>query len=201
MRAAASVNTASKYKHAPNNNNNNNNNNADRHSKQRLERVVAELTAEPADGAPPPEPPDIEDLMRAGRASGTCAYFLSRDLVPSSDIVFMVRACGGWARAWACVFWGGGAARAAMCGPPLWLKHRPPPPPLNAPPPTPAPPQPNAPPNPPPHTRPHSKPYNYLLDASVRARLEGIAWEGSVVIFDEAHNVTVRAAEGGVLFF
>ena len=36
------------------------------------------------------------------------------------------------------------------------------------------------------------KPYNYLLDASVRSRLEGIAWEGSVVIFDEAHNVTVR---------
>ena len=35
-------------------------------------------------------------------------------------------------------------------------------------------------------------PYNYLLDASVRSRLEGIAWEGSVVIFDEAHNVTVR---------
>ena len=31
-------------------------------------------------------------------------------------------------------------------------------------------------------------PYNYLVDASIRATLK-IAWENSVVIFDEAHNL------------
>jgi Rad3-related DNA helicase len=34
-------------------------------------------------------------------------------------------------------------------------------------------------------------PYNYLVDAARRRGL-GVAWEGAVVIFDEAHNIEVR---------
>ena len=34
-------------------------------------------------------------------------------------------------------------------------------------------------------------PYNYVLDGRTRATLSSICWQGSVVIFDEAHNVEV----------
>ena len=36
-------------------------------------------------------------------------------------------------------------------------------------------------------------PYQYVLDGRTRATLSSVAWEQSVVIFDEAHNVEVRA--------
>ncbi|KIY99069.1 regulator of telomere elongation helicase 1, partial [Monoraphidium neglectum] len=39
--------------------------------------------------APTLEPPDIEDLLRVGRAASVCPYFLSRDLVAHCDVVFM----------------------------------------------------------------------------------------------------------------
>ena len=35
-------------------------------------------------------------------------------------------------------------------------------------------------------------PYNYLMDSKFRTGL-GINWERAVIIFDEAHNVEVRA--------
>ena len=35
-------------------------------------------------------------------------------------------------------------------------------------------------------------PYNYLVDARTRFGMKGIQWRGSVLIFDEAHNVEVR---------
>jgi len=35
-------------------------------------------------------------------------------------------------------------------------------------------------------------PYNYLVDARTRFGLKSIQWRGSVLIFDEAHNVEVR---------
>ena len=35
-------------------------------------------------------------------------------------------------------------------------------------------------------------PYNYLIDARTRFGMKGIQWRGSVLIFDEAHNVEVR---------
>lgn len=55
---------------------------------------------------------------------------------------------------------------------------------------------------PPPHTLTYCRelassaelvfmPYNYLVDAARRRGL-GVAWEGAVVIFDEAHNIEVR---------
>ncbi len=34
-------------------------------------------------------------------------------------------------------------------------------------------------------------PYNYLVDARTRFGLKSIQWRGSVLIFDEAHNVEV----------
>ena len=36
-------------------------------------------------------------------------------------------------------------------------------------------------------------PYNYLVDARTRFGLKSIQWRGSVLIFDEAHNVEVLA--------
>ena len=34
-------------------------------------------------------------------------------------------------------------------------------------------------------------PYNYLVDARTRMGMKSIQWRGSVLIFDEAHNVEV----------
>jgi regulator of telomere elongation helicase 1 len=36
--------------------------------------------------------------------------------------------------------------------------------------------------------------YNYLLDPAFRGSL-GLAWQGAVVIFDEAHNVESVASD------
>ena len=38
-------------------------------------------------------------------------------------------------------------------------------------------------------------PYNYLVDARTRFGLKSIQWRGSVLIFDEAHNVEARAEQ------
>jgi hypothetical protein len=56
--------------------------------------------------APTLEPPDIEDLLRVGRAASVCPYFLSRDLVAHCDVVFMPynylldSGVGGWGWGW-----------------------------------------------------------------------------------------------------
>lgn len=56
-----------------------------RHNKQRLDRTVSELNSAEV----PADPPDIEDLLKVGRTAGVCPYFLSRDLTPDADLVFM----------------------------------------------------------------------------------------------------------------
>eukprot|EP00877_Chromochloris_zofingiensis_P002619 jgi/Chrzof1/12358/Cz06g31220.t1 len=55
------------------------------HNKQRLDRTVSELNSAEV----PADPPDIEDLLKVGRTAGVCPYFLSRDLTPDADLVFM----------------------------------------------------------------------------------------------------------------